>query len=195
MEESGYAHQLDRPGGLPQTATEHATVDVQAPAPNIVDSSEPSAPPQRRDSTIYDFRGAAAQAGLYPKGQIPHDVTHLDQSVRSAFSGLKSKLALLWTGHAFYAKLQFFSFILISFVSSFIIWGIEHDRGVSYVDALFTCVSCICVCGLLTTDLSAFHHISQVVCLILMLIGCQIFTTIPLTLAVRRKVQVCVAIL
>ncbi|KAL0479040.1 hypothetical protein AKO1_007930 [Acrasis kona] len=68
---------------------------------------------------------------------------------------------------------------VMTFIGSFIIFGISH-KEVYYLDALFISTSSVCITGLYTVPLQSISIPSQVIILLLTIVGGLPFTTLPL---------------
>ncbi|KAI0079232.1 hypothetical protein K474DRAFT_1659278 [Panus rudis PR-1116 ss-1] len=80
------------------------------------------------------------------------------------------------TGHYIRAHLNFFRIHLLFFtftplIFSGILYACNGKYPLSYIDALFNCVSAITVCGLATVDLSSLTPLQQVLLFVQMCIG------------------------
>ena len=56
----------------------------------------------------------------------------------------------------------------------------QHGNPISFIDALYTAASCLCVCGLMCVDVSQFSTGSHVLLLVLILMGGISVSTLPL---------------
>lgn len=72
--------------------------------------------------------------------------------------------------------------VQIPLVFSGIMYAINTEYHISYVDCLFLCVTSMAVCGLATVDLSTLSVMQQVLMFILMLIG-SLVSSAPCRLA------------
>ena len=61
--------------------------------------------------------------------------------------------------------------LIVLFITSGILYGLERDIKISYIDSLFTCTSAITTTGLIVLDTSILHKTSQVLIFLLILLG------------------------
>lgn len=54
---------------------------------------------------------------------------------------------------------------------SAIMWGINTEYEISYIDHLFNCMSAMTVCGLATVNLSTLSAVQQAILFVQMVIG------------------------
>jgi len=71
-------------------------------------------------------------------------------------------------------------------LSSLIIWGMESNQGVAYIDALFLAVSAVTDTGLITLDTQELNVWTQVFIVFLMIVCHAVFQSIILVYARRR---------
>ncbi|KAI0629974.1 TrkH-domain-containing protein [Trametes polyzona] len=82
-------------------------------------------------------------------------------------------------------RLHFFAFTVVPLLGATILWASNGEFPISFIDALYICVSGATGTGLITTDLSALTIWQQVILVILELIGNQAFVAWVVAL-VRR---------
>lgn len=89
---------------------------------------------------------------------------------------VKSKIPKLLHYNYFRAHLAYF--LIISIIGGLALWIMESDHDLNWIDAYYTSVSALCVTGLSITDFSAFHLSSQIVTLVLIVVGGGVFTSL-----------------
>eukprot|EP00897_Mesotaenium_endlicherianum_P007503 jgi/Mesen1/6781/ME000348S06055 len=84
-------------------------------------------------------------------------------------------------------RLHLLYFIVVDLIGTLIIWlSPKGPLGqISFIDAFFNATSAVCVTGLVTVRMKTFSIFDQVVLLVLMILGSQVFTSL-LPVLIRR---------
>ena len=104
-----------------------------------------------------------------------------------------SKITNLWKNYHWRMRHYFYLHLCVFFSNSLfcglIVWLIERERSMKFIDCWFISSTCVFTCGLQTVEFSSFSLASQIILLIFTLISGITVSTIPAILIKIRRIR------